>query len=279
MTTDERIELIDNPQFPSVFACQECEHCGLISKDLSLSRVSKPCSNCGKLGPRTLYPDIVSVSLLEQVGYFYKSGHLAEQSRIEQLQNEIEGLTKKRLKTSTLRSCSRQLKKLYKTGSENEYKKMLSHIENTLGVKEALEKTLTKLIFFREIQHEYGAVILYSCALAERVLYEMLVEIRCRLLSSNREDAHSIVSRRKGGVRDRLQLLEDMCDTDMSELLPNLGYKDWERDWNKLTKYRNNILHKGAARIGASEGGVAFDFAINATWVFAQVRNRLLRIS
>lgn len=279
MTTDERIELIDDPQFPSVFACQECEHCGLISKDLSLTRISKPCSNCRKPGPRTIYPDIVSVSLLEQVGHFYKSGHLAKQSKIEQLQNEIESLTKKRIKTNTLRNCSRQLKKLYRTGSENEYKKMLSHIENTLGVKKALEKTLTKLLFFREIQHEYGAVILYSCALAERLLYEMLVEIRCRLLRSNQEDAHSIVSRRKGGLKNRLQLLEDMCDTDMAKLLPSLSYKEWERDWNKLTKYRNNILHKGAARIGASEAGVAFDFAINAPWVFAQVRNHLLRLS
>ena len=64
---------------------------------------------------------------------------------------------------------------------------MLTHIENTLGVKEELEKTLIKLVFFREIQDEYGAVILYSCAMAERLLYEMLVEIRYRLLRSNRE--------------------------------------------------------------------------------------------
>ena len=276
MTTDERIELIDNPQFPSVLVCQECEHCGLISKDLSLSRISKRCSNCGKQGPRTLYPDVVPISLLKQVGHFYKAGYLAEQTQIEQLQNEIEGLTKKQIKTTTLRNCARQLKGLYRTGSEDEYKRMLSHVEKTLGIKEAIDKTLTKLVFFREIQPEYGVVIIYSCSMAERLLYDLLVELRCRCLNADRDAAHKIVDRRKGGLRDRLQLFEDMSDTDIEKLLVILGYKDWKSDWNKLRRYRNNILHKGAARIGASEAGIAFDFAINAPWVFGQLRNNLL---
>lgn len=278
MTPDERIKLIEGRQFPSIFSYQECGHCGLISNDLSLARVMKPCSSCGKPGPRGIYPDIVSISLLEQVGHFYKAGHSAEQTQIERLQNEIEDLTSKKLRATTLRNCSQQLKQIYRTGSDTEYKKMLMHVKNTLGVNVSLEKTLMTLLHFREIQPDYGAVVLYSCAMLECLLYELLIELRCRRLTAARDAAHTIVRRRKGGLRDRLQLLQDMCDTDLAELLPKLGYQDWERDWRKLSKCRNDILHKGAARIGASQADMAFDLAINATWVFAQVRNYLLDV-
>ena len=280
--TNERISLASNAQFPSVFSYEECDSCGLVVNDIRLVRVKEQCPNCGATGPRSLYPDVVSMTLLKAIGHFYRGAHVASERQIMRLQSAVEDLTGKRLGARALRGVASQLRRVYTRhgGSQQGFEKLVEHTCNMLGVDDgsALQKIIPKLVFFTDAQPEHITVLLHTCTLVEHLLQEVLVELRHRRLGATYPDARAFVCTKRGGLGQRAGLLRDMLDVDLNRLVADLGYREWNMSWTRLITLRNRFLHSGLARVSSAEADQSFDVAVNSSWVFAQVRNRLLGI-
>jgi len=280
--TNERISLINSGQFPSVLSYEKCDSCGLVANDLGLIRVKAQCPNCGAEGPRLLYPDVVSMTLLEAIGHFYRAAHVASESQLKQLQSAVEDVTGKRPQARALTSVTSQLRRMYAShgGSQQAYNRLLKHASNTLGAKDAsvLRDILPQLVFFTGAQPEHVTVVLHTCALVEHLFQEVLVELRHRRLGATYPAARDYVGTKRRGLRQLMDLLRDMLDVDLDGLVVDLGYAEWNASWTKLRKRRNDFLHGGLAPISSAEADEAFDVAVNSSWVFAQLRNRLLGI-
>jgi hypothetical protein len=278
--TNERIDLISSGQFPSVLSYEECDSCGLIVNDSGLILVKEPCPSCGAAGPRSLYPDVVSMVLLKAIGHFYQEAHVASESQLKKLQSAVGDLTGQRPAARTLRSAAAELRRLYSRygGSKEAYDKLIKHACNALHAKDAsvLQDIIPTLVFFTDAQPEHVTVVLHTCTLVEHLLQEVLVDLRHRRLGATYPAARDFVYTKRGGLWQRMELLRDMLDVDLNSLVADLGYAGWNSSWTKLTKRRNDFLHRGLARMASTEADEAFDVAVNSSWVFAQVRNRLL---
>lgn len=280
MDTNDRIRLISSAQFPSVLSYEECDTCGLVVNNVRLIRVKERCPNCGAAGPRSLYPDVVSMTLLKAIGHFYQAAHAASESQLKQLQTAVEDLTGKRLEARTLRSVASQLRRVYTRhgGSQQGYDKLVEHTCNLLDVNDVsvLDDIIPTLVFFTDAQPEHVTVVLHTCTLVEHLLQEVLVELRHRRRGATYPAARDFVCTTRGGLGQRMELMRDMLDVDLNRLVADLGYAEWNANWAGLTRIRNRFLHHGHARISSAEADQAFDVAVNSSWVFAQVRNRLL---
>lgn len=281
MDARSRMRWVEAEDFQAILTYHECPKCGYVCNDHRLSRVGMACSECGETGYRSIFPDMQSISLLELVGHFYKNGVHGQDKARSELEAKFSQYVGVDLPSGRLLSIGGKLRRLYESTEDGDqcYEQQVDLLRTEIGYEErdeSIENAMILLLFYNLRQPEHATVVLHTCALLETLLRKSLLEYRVRRLGESWDQARQVLDNQRGGLRSLLSLHNEMCGVDFHATAVDCGYKQWSENWKYLSKLRNRFLHGRPARIALADANTAMDTSIEAGWVFAQVRNRLL---
>ena len=121
------------------------------------------------------------------------------------------------------------------------------------------------------IKNEPESIVLLACAVLERLLEDLLIEI----MEKHSLDDNAIDRKLKDFWRldDRVKRLfkAHTGKTLAQELGPIKGF--WKL-WKNLRGKRDKFMHGNASAITPSHGKMAFELALNAEQAFSQMHNK-----
>jgi hypothetical protein len=123
------------------------------------------------------------------------------------------------------------------------------------------------------MKDEPQAIVLVVCAMLERLLEDLLIEImRKHKLDDARIDQILLEVWR---LEDRAKrLFRDYTMSTLPQAIETLSIKAFWKTWNDLKKKRDQFVHGKPAAMKNSDGKEAFELALDAQYVFAQIHNR-----
>lgn len=123
------------------------------------------------------------------------------------------------------------------------------------------------------IKDEPQAVVLIVCAMLERLLEDLLVQImRKHKLSEDEIDRKLSASRR---LDDRARdLFKEYAKLTLAQAIEAIPSNNFWKTWDDQKKKRDKFIHGSAAAIRANDARDAFELAIDAQSVFCQLHNK-----
>jgi hypothetical protein len=123
------------------------------------------------------------------------------------------------------------------------------------------------------MKDEPQAIVLVVCGMLERLLEDLLIEImRKHKLDDATIDERLVKAWR---LEDRVKgLFKEYSMSTLPQVIETLSIKDFWETWKDLKEKRDQFMHGKPAAMKNSDGKKAFELALDAQYVFAQIHNK-----
>lgn len=268
-----QIKSAKNPSFAFSRAFLQCQNCAYLSRDLSLKQTTNPCPKCKDTSARSIYPDSSCITQLLSIRYFFLKAHSRKISLRRGLSKEVTNIIGHSVPAKTLVKLVNKLKLQF--GQNRSKDDSFSLIQTELSISDdQAHKLFTPLFMYSEAMEESRAVVIFTCALFDRLFFDLVVRsyvMRGVPIEVAREITEKHVS---------FQVMEAAFKKNsgigFSAAITKAGFTDFYDEWKSLTNARNRFLHRAVSSSLLENRELAFKLALQALDVFGRVSNNHL---
>lgn len=157
----------------------ECNHCGFLSRALSQDLSARSCSNCGARGePRTLFPAVHCIKVLEMIAYFYHRASARGEERDRKLAKSLGEIIGRRCEPVYAVGAAQQAQKLLRGSDRSQaaYSNFVKLISRHLRIRsqKLAKKSFVELLNYRPVTEEHQIVVVLTAMLLEVMFDEFL---------------------------------------------------------------------------------------------------------
>ena len=257
-----------------IYRFLKCPHCFMILSDLSLTEIKKKCPNCGKVGPREIFPRVSQIKIIEMIQSTIQNAELKYDKQIENLVIKMKVYTQELNTKESIESLLSETKDWGGAFDEQiRYFREKYELSEEKAVKMVVDLTLSTQV---TLEHKYTVIL--AITLFESFFSQLLKDLIIKNEGTYKlaEDIVDILFSYKA----YLDLFSKLTKDSFEKALGNVKTdKDYYKKLEVLKRERNNFVHGDPWAISRADACNAFDFALSSVRVFKELNNKYCAVS